>query len=1043
MAIVWGKTVNDRWRVGIEITQTASTSSTVTLKAEYFFWARYNISDSNNSFSASGSFGSTSGSKPVSTGTSGGTISLGSQSKTFNRAYGSTSSASQSISFSGLEAIGATLTASASYSIPRRSYSAPPAPSITSKSLSGTTGRIGWTNNHSTSSSSATYASGLVVNWYYMGADGSLIDLGTHTRGNTSTTDSYTIPSGRAFAVGIYARNADAASTSTPTGWVYPTPAAPTGISNTRNSDSQNTVRWTPKAPNLPNTNIIVQRSVNGAAFSHYKTLPATASSFVDTTTLAGNSHRYRVRTEYGDKYSSWTTSGTTYNTPTAPSITNVVRNSDTKYTISFKTNAPSRTGTYTLIERYTGSSGAWAQIAKVSPTATSYIDRGTTTNNHYRYRVRTVYGNAYSGYVTSDVYSNTPAKPSNVRAAKNADNSVTVSWTDNARTETGFSLQRSQDAGATWVTVTSSISYNSTSYTDTAAPGGSLSYRVEAHRDSLRSGWSASSTSITTIAPPKAPTMTGYPRATVSTEDGGFTIKWLHNPVDGSAQSIAQVEITDPAGIRTWTDLTSDTNTYTIDNISAGTYKVRVATRGAHADWSPFSSQVAITVAVPPQVVITAPATDGEVITALPYTTSWAYEDAGYNPVSVDYYIQRQEEDDSWTTVYRDQTVAGNGSVTLDASTIIPRNGQTYRVHIWARATSGLTTTADRVFTTDYEEPAQPVVTVEHDSDKLSTSVLVEEFGSDIVDRNLVLDSDLAISTDEYLVRRGYLSEPWEEGATYTVTIKGTVNTPNYLTLWRDAHSIAANSEYDSERGVYSATFVCPPGYPGRDPYEFSIYNFPQETATSASIEWIKIEHGSVATDWTPAPEEGVIMPVSYTVLRITDEDEVMLATDLVSGGVVDDPIRPLNKAYTYRIISHAESGAISEQDVPAYVNTTGTFAINYGPGFTKILLARFNTTLDTDVTKEQKLQEYEGRVYPVLYEGRRRDLSISLSTQIDKTLVRDWDGLDSWAGVCILRTPDGLRLPVKERHSISTEYNNPVATIDIEMTRIDYELG
>lgn len=124
---------------------------------------------------------------------------------------------------------------------------------------------------------------------------------------------------------------------------------------------------------------------------------------------------------------------------------------------------------------------------------------------------------------------------------------------------------------------------------------------------------------------------------------------------------------------------------------------------------------------------------------------------------------------------------------------------------------------------------------------------------------RNLALKSHAGWSAAGYNVMQGTLSEHWVSGATYTITLKGTVNPGQEMRLWRDRYSvIAAYMAYDAAGGVWKATFQCPQAYPGDTALNnFSIYNCPQSTAVSASIDWIKIERGGAATPWTPAPED------------------------------------------------------------------------------------------------------------------------------------------------------------------------------------------
>lgn len=124
---------------------------------------------------------------------------------------------------------------------------------------------------------------------------------------------------------------------------------------------------------------------------------------------------------------------------------------------------------------------------------------------------------------------------------------------------------------------------------------------------------------------------------------------------------------------------------------------------------------------------------------------------------------------------------------------------------------------------------------------------------------RNLALASGEGWSTESYNVLQGKLSEPWVVSETYTISIKGTVNGGG-IGLWRDAGNavVKATLPYDANKGLYVYTFQCPAKHVNDTTEDlFSIYNYPSSSAVSASIEWIKIEKGNKATDWTPAPED------------------------------------------------------------------------------------------------------------------------------------------------------------------------------------------
>ena len=64
--------------------------------------------------------------------------------------------------------------------------------------------------------------------------------------------------------------------------------------------------------------------------------------------------------------------------------------------------------------------------------------------------------------------------------------------------------------------------------------------------------------------------------------------------------------------------------------------------------------------------------------------------------------------------------------------------------------------------------------------------------------------------------------------------------------------------------------TFTCPDPAPGdTDVNTFSVATHPASETVTASVEWIKIERGNHATDWTPAPED-INTQTSLTVLDV-----------------------------------------------------------------------------------------------------------------------------------------------------------------------------
>ena len=129
---------------------------------------------------------------------------------------------------------------------------------------------------------------------------------------------------------------------------------------------------------------------------------------------------------------------------------------------------------------------------------------------------------------------------------------------------------------------------------------------------------------------------------------------------------------------------------------------------------------------------------------------------------------------------------------------------------------------------------------------------------GIEIGGRNLLRDSKRNISSAAYKLADFRLTEDLTEGETVTMSLKGAIGIDrSYLAMYNSGGNtlLGALTKDDlGNDGVYRKTF----SWKSNSLNQFiSIYNMPS-TATSASeIEWIKLERGNKATDWTPAPED------------------------------------------------------------------------------------------------------------------------------------------------------------------------------------------
>jgi hypothetical protein len=154
----------------------------------------------------------------------------------------------------------------------------------------------------------------------------------------------------------------------------------------------------------------------------------------------------------------------------------------------------------------------------------------------------------------------------------------------------------------------------------------------------------------------------------------------------------------------------------------------------------------------------------------------------------------------------------------------------------------------------------------------------VLSTLGIEIGGRNLALDSKRGWSSSVYNVVQGILSEDWVVGETYTITVKGTVNSGQTFGIWRDTGStvITTSMITNADKTIWTYTVVSLPSTTQTAYDKFSIYNVPSTGATQANIEWIKIEKGNKATDWTPAPEDvdAVIIDIQETLGNMANDN-------------------------------------------------------------------------------------------------------------------------------------------------------------------------
>lgn len=711
---------------------------------------------------------------------------------------------------------------------------------------------------------------------------------------------------------------------------------------------------------------------------------------------------------------------------PNAPSNCSATRNSDYKATVSWTNGAitEERPRGATYIERSTDG-GTWTQLDAAAYTATSYVDQTITTNHRYAYRVRARNAVGWSGYSTSGYIYTTPAAPTSVTANKTTATTVEVSITGAATYATGYDVAVTDDNGSTWSTLASNTAMP---YTDSNLPAGTIAYRVRSVRSSLASAWVESS-SISTLVAPDAPTITAQP-SNPTVLGSTVIISWTPNHPDGTAQTKAQVEVTDPSSTVTTHAIADATATYSFAVSTAGTWSARVRTYGLYAGWGAWSENVTWGVYAAPIVTITDPATDGATVTALPFTVAWSVTDStgvGSQTVTI-------KDDDTGSVLYRSSVASGTTSLSLGVSDVPTiANSTSYTISVAVTGGSGLSASAAREFSTSWASPITPTTIINNDADTLATSVTV--FAG--VNPNLLptfttrtlngvtftANDDGSVTLTNKATSTANATWPaWTPPVTGTYTLSGCPSgggaTSVQMWIYDNTTSATAGIEDtgSGDTGTLDST------------HEYSIRIRVQSGYTcSGETFYPQLEYGSTATEYVPYATPATD---SLMVTRTDAEGNVWVVGDgLATGASVTDPLPPLNTAYTYTITAVAASGATSTKTVSNTIEPPG-WVLNFGNQ------AAFSYTVQYNVKSSYSLK-HGGDAYhfadggagnglPVWYGTTDRDMSGSISFTAKE--LSDVDNLHSLSlsyPVAWIRDPLGHRWRAHVLMSVSRDLN------------------
>lgn len=312
------------------------------------------------------------------------------------------------------------------------------------------------------------------------------------------------------------------------------------------------------------------------------------------------------------------------------------------------------------------------------------------------------------------------PSAPTNLVAARNAQANIDLSWANNASNAVSTLIERCQKGGA-WEVIADEQAVLTT-YTDSPLIG-SFKYRVRYWNSDGYSGYSNETDYIVTLCAPAAPTLvTPLSGSVIDANAQTVRMSWLHNPIDTSAQTEAELAWSADNVNYTFVSLTTQSSyEIAIEGNQILYWKVR--TKGAHEDYGPWSAVSAFTVRTAPVATLVL----DSVIEELPIELSWTYDDAEGEQAA--YLVEIADENG----ILRHSVRGGSQKSLLIAVTeFTPENGSVYTVALTVTSTTSLSYRTAAVVRVEYASPASPSLVLGVNPETLSVKATVFEGSSE-----------------------------------------------------------------------------------------------------------------------------------------------------------------------------------------------------------------------------------------------------------------------------------------------------------------------
>lgn len=537
-------------------------------------------------------------------------------------------------------------------------------------------------------------------------------------------------------------------------------PLAPRAVSAALDAATRRvTVSWSqPESWERPVDEVRVYRQADGrGAYEELGT--ADGSPYVDQAPEGGHTYRYRVQARNSAGWGPAADTAALYVPPALPKPPTGVEafvdgtRAEVSWTPAAEDGAPYAS---VRIER-SDNGGAWHQVAVAGGTATRIADE-VAANGRYSYRAVAVNaaGESQPSEPSEPVLTQ-PAAPGRPTAGRSPAG-CSVSWESRARYAGMAQVEPSwyDDALYEWVAMPAIDVPSGAASAEDPAPqtDAAMSYRVRSgaylgEGEVLWSEWSERSEAVAPSSPPAPPSIVYPPAGSVCAADATFAeglpagpaVKWRHNPLDGSAQTSAEVRWsfdgkvrgTRPCGPEMSAEASlplSGVDVYALagslgERVYTEDWELAVRTKGASGEWSDWAA-VRVRLARMPRAWFEEPSAGSfegaaAVLSEWPPRVAVGFEGYGYAPVAaggLELVVADAEGREAARETFPAEADGPTGAL-LDGSFWSPEPGAEYALSATVTAASGLSASASVRVLADFPRPKFSSLRIECDAER------------------------------------------------------------------------------------------------------------------------------------------------------------------------------------------------------------------------------------------------------------------------------------------------------------------------------------